>query len=474
MLVAAVVGAAAGHRSRSGVAAAPKPNVLFLFADDMKADSIGALGNTVVKTPNLDAVARRAFVMTNAYCLGGNVPAVCTPSRNMLLSGKTYFRWRDHVTTNAQGQQQRGLLAPGDAPNFPLSLKDAGYVTYHHGKRGNSAPLIQAKFEVNKYLADDQGDRRDGEPGKQIVDEAIGFLKSQQEKRDARPFFMYLAFGNPHDPRVAAKKYMDQYDRERIPLPTNFLPVHPFDNGEMTVRDELLARWPRPGAEIRKHLHEYYATITGLDFHIGRLLATLKELGVADNTIIVFSADQGIAIGGHGLLGKQNLYDHSMKAPLFFAGPGIARGHSDALVYLLDIYPTICDLTGAALPQGIDGVSFKPVIAGKAKAARPELMLAYRDVQRAYRDKRWKLIRYPEVDVTQLFDLQRDPHEMKNLANDPAQTARVADLTARLARLQKQLGDELPLKVDQPRPAAFTPPTGEALRQLRAQWKMEP
>jgi len=133
--------------------AARRPNVLFLFADDMRADSIGALGDKNVRTPNPDAVARRGFVMTNAYCLGGNVGAVCTPSRNMLLSGKAYFRWRDFTPPNQP--DQKGLLAPGDAPNFPLSMKDAGYVTYHHGKRGNTAPLIQAKFDINKYLKND-------------------------------------------------------------------------------------------------------------------------------------------------------------------------------------------------------------------------------------------------------------------------------------------------------------------------------
>jgi arylsulfatase A-like enzyme len=459
-------------------ASARKPNVLFLFADDMRADSIAALGNPAVKTPNLDAIVRRGFVMSNAYCLGGNIPAVCTPSRNMLLSGNAYFRWRDHViqrdhvTQKAQGQQ-RGLLAPGDAPNFPLSLKDAGYVTYHHGKRGNSATLIQAKFEINKYLADDKGDRLDGEPGRQIVDEAIRFLKGKHNEQNARPFFMYLAFANPHDPRVAAKRYLDQYDRQHIPLPKNFRPIHPFDNGEMTVRDELLAPWPRPEAEIRKQLHEYYATITGLDFHIGRLLATLNELGLAEETIIVFSADQGIAIGSHGLLGKQNLYDHSMKAPLFFAGPSIPHGRSDALVYLLDIYPTICDLAGVPLPQGIDGVSFKPVMTGKVKEVRTELITAYRTVQRAYRDRRWKLIRYPQVDVTQLFDLQRDPDELRNLSGDPSQAARVRQLTGRLAELQKRFGDDLPLRVEKPLPPAFKPPTGVALQQIKAKWKID-
>lgn len=425
------------------------PNVVFLFADDMRADSVAALGNPAVITPNLDTLVNRGFALTNAYCLGGNSGAVCTPSRNMMLSGNAYFRWK-------------GLLAPGDAPNFPLSMKDAGYLTYHHGKRANTAPLIQAKFEVNKYLAGDEAERRSGEPGREIVDDAIKFLKEKQaEGKDRRPVFMYLAFGNPHDPRVAAKKYLDRYDPATLPLPKNLLPVHPFDNGELLVRDEQLLPWPRTTADVRRTHHEYYATITAMDFHIGRLLQSLKDLGQFDNTIFVFSADQGIAVGSHGLLGKQNLYDHSMKSPLVFAGPGIPKGKSDALVHLFDIYPTVCDLVGAKAPEKIDGKSFRPVIEGKAKAARPELMLSYLGKQRAIRDERWKLIRYPGVSVTQLFDLSADPDEMKNLAEEPAQKKRVADMLKRLAALQKHYDDTTPLTAENAKPA--TPVTAEQL-----------
>ena len=131
--------------------AAERPNVLFLFADDMRADSIGVLGNPTVKTPHLDSLVKRGFALRNAYCFGGNSAAVCTPSRNMLLSGNAYFRWKDYVPPGA-GEGRKGMLSPGDGPNLPLSFRDAGYITYHHGKKGNTATLIQAKFEINKYL----------------------------------------------------------------------------------------------------------------------------------------------------------------------------------------------------------------------------------------------------------------------------------------------------------------------------------
>jgi arylsulfatase A-like enzyme len=429
----------------------PRPNVLFLFADDMRADSIGALGNPAIRTPHLDALVRRGLSFRNAYCFGGNMGAVCTPSRNMLLSGNAYFRWKDFTPPNGRA----GSLSPGDGPNFPMSMKAAGYETYHHGKKGNSATLIQAKFDTNKYLANDQAERMSGEPGREIVDDAIQLLRG---KTGEKPFFMYLAFGNPHDPRVAATEYMDQYKVDQIPLMKNYRPVHPFDNGEMAVRDEKLSPWPRTEAEIRRTLHEYYATITALDHHIGRLLKTLDELKLTENTLVLFSADQGIAVGSHGLLGKQNLYDAGMKVPLVFAGPGIRRGESDALVYLFDIYPTVCELVGATAPANIDGRSFKPAIAGDKSSHRDELLLSYINVQRAYRDVRWKVIRYPQVNVTQLFDLQSDPDEMHNLVDVPGNAPRVQQMLSRMAALQQHYGDDQSLTVPNPRPAAWSPP----------------
>jgi arylsulfatase A-like enzyme len=434
-------------------AAAERPNILFLFADDMRADSVAALGNPAIKTPHLDAMVRRGFAFRNAYCLGGNMGAVCTPSRNMLLSGNAYFRWKEYLPPGAP-PSRRGALSPADGPNLPRVFNDAGYVTYHHGKKGNTATLIQALFDVNKYLADDQAERRSGEPGQIIIDDAIAFLK---ERPAEKPFLMYLAFGNPHDPRVAAQKYLDQYDPAKIPLPANYLPQHPFDNGEMAVRDEKLSPWPRTEAEIRRTLHEYYATVTALDHHIGRLLAALRESGLENNTIVLFSADHGISVGSHGLLGKQNLYDHGMKVPLIFAGPGIRHGQSDALVYLLDIPPTLCELAGLTAPQGIDGRSFKPAFDGRSPH-RQHLLLAYRDVQRAYRDERWKLLRYPQVDVNQLFDLQTDPDERHDLSADPAQQSRLREMLAALSERQRELGDNLPLSVPNPRPKAWSPP----------------
>ena len=412
--------------------------MLFLFADDMRADTIAALGDPAAKTPTLDSLVNRGFTMTSAYCMGGNSGAVCTPSRNMMLSGNAYFRWKNYQPEKGP----KGLWSPGDGPNFPTSFNQAGYETFHHGKRGNTAPLIQAKFQHNLYLKNDDAERNSGEPGQEIADSAIAFLKN---RNSTKPFFMYLAFGNPHDPRVAAQKYLDQIDTSKIKLPPNFLPVHPFDNGELSVRDEKLAPTPRPADLIKKQWHEYYATQLCMDLHIGRIVDQLKSAGQLENTIVVFSADQGISLGSHGLLGKQNLYDHAMKSPLVFAGPGIPHGRSDALAYLFDIYPTVCDLAGIEAPKNIDGRSFANCIQGKSATHREALLLAYRDIQRAVVTPHDKLIHYPKVKITQLFNRRTDPFELKNLFDDPDEFDKWQELFNLMERLQDQFNDDLPL-----------------------------
>ncbi len=411
-----------------------RPNVLFLFTDDQREDTVAALGNPHIKTPHLDRLVGEGLVFRNAYCMGGFSGAVCLPSRMMLLRGRSWFAVRNQ---------------PPGFPSLPTAMKEAGYETYFHGKKGNTDTAVQALFEHSHYL-DDNEVRKAGYPAKVNADDAIRFLK--ERKRD-RPFFMYLAGSTPHDPRIAAPKYLDLYDPAKIPLPPNYRPFHPFDNGELFIRDEKLAPWPRTPEIVREHRRDYYGVITCMDEQFGRLFDALRELGEYDNTLLLFSSDQGIAIGDHGLFGKQNLYEGSMGVPLVLAGPGIPKGKaSDAFAYLFDLFPTVCDLVGAPVPAGLDGKSLAPVVRGEAEGVRDTIFLAYRNVQRAVRRGRWKLIRYPAVDWTQLFDLEADPHETKDLAADPAQAGRIRELLAAMAEEQKRFGDDQPLTVDTPRP----------------------
>ena len=210
---------------------------------------------------------------------------------------------------------------------------------------------------------------------KLFADAAIEFLRSQT---DEAPFLCYVAFNAPHDPRIAPPSFHEWYNAHQPPLPPNFLPQHPFDNGEMVIRDERLAPWPRTPEVVRRHLADYYASIEFLDEQVGRIVAALEASGRLENTLIVFASDHGLAIGSHGLFGKQNLYEHSMNSPLIIAGPGIPQGKRiAALCYLLDIFPTLGELAGVAGPEGNEGRSLAPILAGRQKSVYRSIFTAY-------------------------------------------------------------------------------------------------
>jgi arylsulfatase A-like enzyme len=244
---------------------------------------------------------------------------------------------------------------------------------------------------------------------------------------------------------------MDMYRPADMKLPENFLPEHPFDNGELRIRDELLAPIPRTPEAMRRHLADYYASITCFDFHLGRILDELRRQGMLKNTLIVFTSDHGLAVGGmHGLMGKQNLYEHN-KPPLILVGPGIPRNRrSDALVYLIDLFPTVVDAVGLNPPKGIEGQTLMPIVRGEKSAVRTTIYGAYRNCQRMIRDERWKLIAYDAGGVrnVQLFDLKADPDERTNLATDPRHTAERQRLEKQLAESQRQFDDPQAVKTD--------------------------
>jgi len=435
------------------VAAPMRPNILHIHADDHRPDGLRALGNSILQTPNLDTLVERGTTFTRCYTMGSMIGAVCTPSRTMMLTGRSW---------------QRIPKAPGAAPNagdpatfLPRVLAAAGYQTWHMGKTGNGFPAGLAQFETSIRDEGKAGDRAGC--SRRLADRTIEFLKSRPATNESRPFYIYLAPPVPHDPRSAEPQFHKLYDPAKIALSPAFLPQHPFDNGEMTVRDEKLAPWPRTPENTRQQLADYYACITGLDHHVGRIFAELKAGGQWTNTLIIFTGDNGLSMGEHGLFGKQNLYEFGgMHVPCVFAGPGIPKGTSEALVYLMDLFPTLVDFAGATLPEGVEGKSLRPVIEGKSRKVRDVLYTGYRDCMRSIRDDRWKLIRYPLVDQTQLFDLRLDPRELNNLADKPEHAANVARLTAALEKEMSQYGDKYPLKTAHPKPAGWTPPTSEA------------
>jgi len=439
-------------------------NVLFFFTDDQRFDTIRALGNSAIQTPNLDRLAARGACFTNAHIMGGTHEAVCMPSRAMLLTGRGLFDIED------QGQR----IPPGHT-TLGEAFRGAGYQTFGTGKWHNGPAAFNRCFETGDEIYfggmadhwnvpachyDPSGDYSQRlpmsadpfttnrviwrhcdhvHPGKHSSDlfpeAAIRFLR---ERDRARPFFAYVSFMAPHDPRTMPPEFLELYPPDKIGLPPNFMPEHPFDNGEMSVRDEKLEAWPRTPDAIRRHLAEYYAMITHLDAGIGRVVDQLDALGEIEDTLIVFAGDNGLALGQHGLMGKQNLYDHSVRVPLIFAGPGVPKGaRFDAPCYLLDIFPTLCDLAWLPRPASVQGLSLAPFIRGQSEHRfRQTLYLAYRDLQRAVVRDGYKLIEYV-VDgsrSSQLFHLADDPFETVNLADHPDQADRMAGLRQELLR----------------------------------------
>ena len=435
-----------------------RPNIIFFFADDQRFDTIRSLGNKHIITPNIDSLVHNGTTFTNAYIMGSMSGAVCVPSRAMLMTGRTLF----HL-------EGTGKVIPQKHVTLPEALRKAGYTTFHTGKWHQDSKTFARSFtagdkiffggmndhyKVPIHNFDPTGKypkekiyREEGKHSSELFSEAaIQFL---HDYKSDKPFFIYVAYTAPHDPRHMPKKYLDMYDPEKIGLPKNFLPEHPFDNGELDVRDERLAPWPRTPKEIRKHIAAYYAMITHMDAQIGRVLTTIKEMGQAENTIIIFAGDNGLAVGRHGLMGKQNLYEHSVHVPLIFSGPGIPKGKKrNALCYLLDIYPALCDLTRVPIPNSVEGKSLTPIIRGQKRKIRESLFFAYKNFQRSVRTDRWKLILYNVngKKTSQLFDLQNDPWELTNLSDDPGQAKRIQELTAVMKEWFRKTGDKVNLE----------------------------
>ncbi|MBI2442218.1 MAG: sulfatase-like hydrolase/transferase [Lentisphaerae bacterium] len=445
-----------------------KPNILFFFTDDQRFDTLGALSRLPVQTPHLDQLARDGTVFTQAHIPGGTCPAVCMPSRAMLHTGRTLF----HL-------EREGQEIPDAHITLGECLRQAGYTTcgigkWHNGRRAYARsfsggakiflsgmgdhwnvpvydfdpagryagrwPYVPDPFYKNRLEFRECDHIAAGKHSTDLfVDAAIEFLRSDD---GARPFFLYVSLMAPHDPRTMPEKFRQMYDPAQIELPANFAAEHAIDTGALRIRDELLAAFPRRPDEIRRHLAEYYAMISHLDDAFGRLMSALRASGRYDQTIIVFASDNGLALGQHGLMGKQSLYDHSVRVPLVFAGPGIPRGERrDQLVYLLDIFPTFCELAGLAPPASVEGRSLGNCLRDAAGQGRPELYLAYEKSIRGISDSRYKLIEYAGG-ATQLFDRQSDPWEMHNLAADNSSRSVLAERRQKLAALAAEWDDQ--------------------------------
>ncbi|MHA6483382.1 sulfatase-like hydrolase/transferase [Paenibacillus sp. strain BS8-2] len=431
---------------------ADKPNVVFLFADDQRFDTLHALGNDDIQTPHLDQLIQQGTAFSQAHIPGGTVGAVCMPSRAMLHTGRTLFHIHDD-----------GRSIPDDHVLMGETFRDAGYATFGIGKWHNGTTSFNRSFSdgddiffggmedhwnvpachyhadgqyaaalpiIRDYMMSNEVEYRLGDRVQAGVHSTDLFANTAvnwiHRFREERPFYLYVSFMAPHDPRSMPKKYRNLYDPSLLTLPDNVASEHAFDYGVRDIRDERLAAYPRTEEEIRRHLAEYYAMITHLDDRIGDIVSALKETGHYENTIIVFAGDNGLAVGQHGLMGKQSCYEHSVRVPLIFSGPLVPHCLlRDEFVYLSDIFPTLCELADVHIPSSVEGTSLNPLLQGdRMMPERDKLYLAYADLVRAVKSREYKLIVYRGK--SQLFRLSDDPLEQNNLIGQ-SETWRVAE-----------------------------------------------
>jgi arylsulfatase A-like enzyme len=425
-----------------------KPNVVLLFTDDQRFDTIAALGHPQIITPNLDALVADGTTFTHAHIPCGTSGAVCMPSRAMLHTGRTLFHLEgagqsipaEHVLLGealaAAGYRTFGTGKwHNGTESFARSFTDGGDVMFGgmadhwnvpmcrfspDGSYPDPTPAINDPFSSNRMVERIVDHVSFGKHSTEIVtDFTVDFIENYTAEA---PFFTYTAFLAPHDPRTMPKRFLEMYDPDSIELPPNFVPEHPFPFGMEHGRDEMLAPYPRTESDTRRQIAEYYAMITHLDDAVGRIVTALKTKGVYENTIIVFAGDNGLGVGQHGLFGKQNHYEHSVRVPLIFAGPGIPKGKRRAqYAYLLDIYPTLCEMLDVAPPATVEGKSLADIIVNDGPPVREELYFALTHLLRGYKDRRHKLIlaSYQDRNHVQLFDVIDDPWEMTDLAEDP-------------------------------------------------------
>jgi arylsulfatase A-like enzyme len=469
--------------------AAKRPNILFIIADDQSPFDLKVYNAaSTLDTPVLDRLAAGGLVLDGAHHMGSWAGGVCTPSRHMIMSGRSVWHIPDRSKFQRNPNSTNPELVPPDLPEFTMAavFNRAGYDTMRTCKNGNSYDAANEKFTVRRTASKRGGTDETGSAWH--AEQVLDYLGQREASKDSDPFLIYFGFSHPHDTRDGKPELLEKYgavnhtDRDSLPpanskqppLPVNYLPAHPFHHGHPDLRDEVKVSgvWEkRDERTIRNELGREFACSENIDIQIGRVLDKLDAIGELDNTYVFYTADHGMAIGRHGLQGKQNLYEHTWRIPFIVKGPGIKAGsRATGNIYLLDVLATICDVAGIDAPKTNEGISFKPVLEGKQDTVRDVLYGVYcggtKPGMRCVKKGDWKLIKYDVMDgqvrETQLFNLAENPHEFLkqhhadqvtaltgsppsesqvNLAGDPQFTAQRKELEGLLLAEQQRLDD---------------------------------
>ena len=384
--------------------------------DDQRPDTLGEDSAFPVKTPNLDSLCREGTRFNRHYV----TTPICTPGRAEILTGCHSYH---------NGVRWFGQSVNSGLPLMPRVFQNAGYHTIHVGKWHNDGhPRDKGYNRVRRAMHDSQlpysqyGHIMEWEENNQVFrghstemfcNAAIEEIGSSPENV---PWFCYVALHSPHDPFQAPVEFLP----DSLNLPDNFMPVYPWDNGDLSIRDELLLPHPRKRTEVREYRRQYAGMIQHHDFHLGRLFQSLRESGNWEDTIVVFTSDHGLAVGDHGLLGKENMHEHSCRVPTVMRGPGIPAGKThENLTHHVDFLPTLATLAGIPEPEG-DGQSLFSLTTREficcgftSPDTDPDLPL--RETQRMIVTNEWKLLWYPISGYKALYHLPSDPCESDNL-----------------------------------------------------------
>ena len=455
-----------------------RPNVVFILTDDQVYRSIYSLNNKEVSTPNLDRLARSSKVMTNVFNQGGYSPAICVASRAMINTGqplwkasramladktplwgetfrknnyKTFFVGKWHIKSKNKflglqrsfewwGTKDGSIISSSNAKAKRRFFKAGGMLgskVNNDYRRGWSADDVKLGGHWRKV-----GDQVH-HSSELITNSAINFIDEQANSK--QPFFMYVSYFAPHDPRQSPKKFLDKYDAKELSIPPNFLTMYPFDIGAHDIRAEKFALYPREKKELQIHRRDYYAIISHVDEQIGKLLDKIESLPEYENTYIIFTSDHGLSIGEHGLYAKQSLFDHAQKVPFFIKGPNIKSNKIDNTpLNLYQLFSTTASLCRIKLPKSVPNRSFASLLTGeKANYTAQHIYGAYQNHSRSVMNAHHKLILYPLIKKLFLFDRKKDKWEINNIAQDNKQI--VKELYDQLKKLQKECGDSLVL-----------------------------
>ena len=479
LLTCLLVAAAAGAHAED-----KKLNVLFLVVDDLRPE-LGCYGNTVIKTPNFDRLAKRGMVFNHAYCQ----QAVCSPSRSSIMTGKrpdatrvwdleTHFRTAlpDAVSLgqffikNGYYSQGMGKIfhggfddpacwsTPWGTPEAPIYSKKENNAALEDRKNSGAEKVKGPAFEAGD-VADDF--YTDGKTARLAV-KTLGELKQK-----GQPFFFAVGFSKPHLPLVSPKKYWDMYDADKLPDTSSKYPegaplyANDSDSGELHSYTNIPPKEKKQSftalpEQLTKDLrHGYYAAISYTDANLGLVLDALEKEGLADSTVIVLWGDHGWKLGDHQEWGKHTNFEVDTRAPLIISFPGMKNtgAKTDSLVEFVDVYPTLADLCGLPKPD-TDGVSLRPVLENPAVKVKEVALSQYPKTDKdaaglksgyikggksnvmgySIRDERWRLTLWRGIEDnkiydTELYDEVNAPTEPVNLANKPENKAVIERLS---------------------------------------------